>query len=702
MRPPTGATSLILALLVLAAGSAPAAVEKTLSRLLADDAADLPPGIAADDPLTASKIGPDLARLAAEHARHLRSGAATELVPSNPLLRLRGDRVLIDAVAAGDPAQLEQALVAAGLERPARYRRMVSGYLPITAITALPRLAALRFARPSYAATGVGSVTSQGDAAMRGPLSRSDLSVDGSGVTVGTLSDSYDCLGGAAGDVISLDLPAGIVVIDDSSCPNSDEGRAMMQIVADLAPGAAQGFHTAFGGQADFAKGIEELAGCPPGSVASCTPVPGFAADIVNDDFFYFAEPFFQDGIITQAVDQVVASGVAYFTLAGNHARKSYEAPFAPSGVFEPIFSGELHDFDPGAGVDPFQSITVPVGAEVIFSFQWDERYFSVSGPPGSATDYDIFVFDATGSRALALGAARNIGLDPIETFVFENEGSFDFDGVPGPDTTFNIGISEFSAPMGVDAGVLKYIALVNGALSAFTANEFDTASSTIYGHMNAAGAITVGAAFYFDTPFFGTSPASPEPFTSAGPTPILFDPIGTPILEVRAKPDLVAPDGGNNTFFGFDIPDPGDGSDMDSFPNFFGTSAATPHAAGVGALALETSNLTPSGLKQMMQAAAAMEDMGPPGFDDDTGFGFLEALNLLDSTVAPANWTGFCGISDYALTGVPNDGSQTFRATSSISWDDGSFFDLDGLAPENIFTDGFESGDVSSWSSCP
>ena len=41
----------------------------------------------------------------------------------------------------------------------------------------------------------------------------------------------------------------------------------------------------------------------------------------------------FQDGIVAQAVDQVVRQGVAYFTFAGNERRDAYQSPFRPSGI---------------------------------------------------------------------------------------------------------------------------------------------------------------------------------------------------------------------------------------------------------------------------------------------------------------------------------------------------------------------------------
>ncbi|MBP2680804.1 MAG: hypothetical protein H6Q78_667, partial [Candidatus Krumholzibacteriota bacterium] len=191
--------------------------------------------------------------------------------------------------------------------------------------------------------------------------------------------------------------------------------------------------------------------------------------------------------------------------------------------------------------------------------------------------------------------------------------------------STFNIVLVKSVLGGGPNPGLMKYIALVNGALNNFVPLEWDTQSSTTYGHMNSATGETVGAAFYYRTPEFGTTPPLREQFSSSGRTPILFDTAGNPVSILRNTPDISAVDGVNTTFFGNDIADPGDGSDTDTFPNFFGTSAAAPHAAAVAALLLDAvPGLTPAQVYQTLETTAI--DMNAPGWDENTGFGLIQA----------------------------------------------------------------------------
>jgi hypothetical protein len=485
----------------------------------------------------------------------------------------------------------------------------------------MARLKSLKFARPAYFSTNVGLTTSQGDIAVRSDVGRSLFNVDGTGITVGTLSDSFNCLGQAAADVASGDLPSGIQVLDDSACPSAtDEGRAMMQLITDIAPGADQAFHTAFSGQPAFAQGILDLAN------AGC--------NVIVDDVIYLAEPMFQDGIIAQAVNSVVASGVAYFSSAGNQDRRSYESAYRSSGIpitIDDILFGVAHDFDPGPGVDILQGITIPGNTTLIISFQWDSPYFSASGDPGSDNDLDIFVTNNDGSIVLAASTDSNTGDDPIEVLIYTNSSA--------QAGNFNLLVTNFSGP---DPAIMKYV-IFN---SAITMNEYDTAAGTSFGHANAAGAEAVAAAFYGNTPEFGVTPAIVESFSSAGGVQIVFDLSGNrlPTPEVRNKPEITAPDGTNTTFFGsFDV-------EPDGFPNFFGTSAAAPHAAAVAALLLEKQPalIANEVYDALEQTALDMDDPSTPefdvGFDFATGWGLIQADRALDRDFIYVEPNSVCG----------------------------------------------------------
>lgn len=602
-----------------------------------------------------SKVSQDLLDLYDSHVTE--EGIEKMIASSNktgidieqvPLTNIIDGMVVIDAVASGNGAvasEKAKALLAdlekLGLKNGSIYGRIVSGRFPINNINRLEDLESLNFVRPALAMTNAGSVTSQGDQSMRSDIARSVFSVDGSGVTVGALSDTFDNYLGtplttADDDVASGDLPKWdrMMILDDTAWPGIDEGRAILQIIHDVAPGANLAFHTAFNGEADFANGIKELAevGC----------------DVIVDDVIYFAEPMFQDGIIAQAVDEVKNMGVSYFSSVGNQARNAYESPFNNSGIPGFIPGSVFHDFDPGPGVDVFQSFTLAGnGALTIIVFQWSEPFYSVSGPPGSASDMDIFLTLNTplGRYLIALSTVFNIGHDPVEVIgLINNESTI----------TVDVSLELFEGP---PPEFMKYIVLVRGAYPD-SINEFKTYSGSTWGHSNAAGAEAVGAAYYADTPAFGQDSPLIEFFSSAGPTLIIFNIDGTrkSEYEIRNKPEIVAPDGGNTTFFY-----PGSDYEGDGFPNFRGTSASAPHAAGVAALLLEANGtLTPHYVSIVLEDTALdMDDPHTPGFfdtgfDSGTGFGLIQADLALAALAAPrrVKKTAANGLFDLLSTG--------------------------------------------------
>jgi hypothetical protein len=569
----------------------------------------MPSGAVLAGPKGSGKVDPALTALYQEHAAYVAKGAGVApFTSSNPLLRIVDERVVIDAVAETDPSALASELSALGMLHVSVFGRVVSGLFPIASITALDGVTHLRFARPAISRRRVGAVTSQGDQAIHADVARTTFGLSGAGIKVGVLSDSFNCLGGAPADVASGDLPLVQVLQEDPLCAfGTDEGRAMLQIVHDVAPGAFLAFATAEGGEANFANNILALAAS--------------GARVIVDDIGYPTELMFQDGISAQAVGTVVGQGVAYFSAAGNDARQSYESVFRPGAVFMDgqipapnpflhFFGGTAHNFAPSGPPDVFQRITIPQGGQLFIIFQWDSPGASACiGCPGSPNDLDIYLLNAAASQVVAASATDNLGGDPVEVLSFVNF---------GPTADFNLMIVNFTGP---SPGFVKYINDTNGALTGIV-QEFNTASGTVFGHPNAIGAEAVGAAAWYNTPAFGVSPPLLEPFSSSGPTSVLFDTAGNrfPSPVVRQKPGVVGPDGVNNTFFGVDIP-----QDPDTFPNFFGTSAAAPHAAAAAALLLQLQPiLPPVSIYSALRSTAI--DMGAPGVDFDTGYGLIQA----------------------------------------------------------------------------
>ena len=562
-------------------------------------------------------------------------------------MQIQGDKITVDITVKGDMAKTQAELEKKGLKVTGVYGRMISGMIPVKLLPQLETMASVRFVQPVYntihratprinagqpsKVAAASPVISQGDSAQRSHIARQKYGVNGDGVKIGILSNSYNNLGTAGDGVAAGELPGAgnpfgftkpVQVLQDGLSGGTDEGRGMAEIVHDVAPGAELAFNTANGGQAAFALSILKLAdrGC----------------NIITDDLFYLAEPFFQDGVVAQAVDKVKSQGVTYFSAAGNSSVRSYESNYRKSN-FEPFGTGlgTAHNFS-AAGDEPryFQPVYIPANSTFIASFQWDEPFYSAGGL-GSRSDLDIALLD-TGGNIVAYAFADNIGSgDPIELFGYFNDTESE---------TYFLSILKYDGP---DPKRLKYILYGSGAFYLTSPAIPGILAPTIVGHAKAEGAIAVAAAAWFETPVYGVDTALVEPFSSLGGVANYFDVDGNRIGKVvRRKPEITAPDGGNTSFFppaelfgNQDIP-----QDRDTFPNFFGTSAAAPHAAGVAALMIEAQQLktlTPDQIKgYMMIHTKDMDNPYTAGFDKGvdfcTGGGLIRADALVNKVRYP------------------------------------------------------------------
>ena len=583
------------------------------------------------------KIGPWLANLYDEYQQSPNKDAFTT---TNPVLKVHAGNVGVDMYA-NDPASLQSSLAGFGAENIKANGPLVSAQVPVSALGKLAALSSLEYADAVLAMTRAasqGKVVSQGDAAMNADVARANSGLDGTGVTVGVMSDSYGCNppapvpgapnSTAAQDAASQDVAANVQVLEDS-CPGTDEGRGMAQLVHDVAPGAAEKFHTANNGQLDFAQGILDLQKA--------------GANVIVDDVIYFAENMFSDGIVAQAADRAVKNGAAYFSSAGNDARHSYESAYHETTVTAPA-SGNLngngdpavlhaHDF---GGGDTLQKIHVTQSngqAVVLFSFQWDQPFRSSTAyaqatdpnggsPRGATGDMDMLIYDDNGvlvplcppgvSRGITcqLAGQRNIGGNAVDIGLLV---------VTGPKSSSGDFFVRFVRAGGAAPQHLKYVFFeFAGSMQIAT---HDTKSGSAYGHTNAANVGSVGASSWYLTPRFDTyfstlvqdTPGACDPgaclndFSSAGGVPIYLDKYGVRLNspDVRQTPLVTGPDGGNTTFFFADSSFDDDDNDgcnsptsrfitpcldnpADEFPNFFGTSASAPHVAGVAALMLD------------------------------------------------------------------------------------------------------------------
>ncbi len=615
-----------------------------------------------------------------------------------PLVRFHGNLAEVEVRLWAAGAAVERRLAAAGLELIGAYPKYgrVVGRCPLERLDEIAAIPEVSSVHPTYRPrTQTGSVTSQGDASIHADDARFYFGVDGTGVKVGVLSDSFhSTIGGttsaavcatASGDLpveiltgsmpqSSGDLPAEVTVLDNCaaggfcSSGETDEGAALAEIIHDLAPGAEILFHTAFRSEADFAEGISELAAC--------------GAQVVVDDVLWPAEPMFQDGIIAQEVQAAVDGGVAYFSSAGNQAGFGVDQTYSDSDAENnddeefPTTGVDLHAF--GAG-NRFASITIPPGCGVELILQWNQPFSGTLGA-GAANDLDLYLCRTEdGAQALPPDPPHLLGCDPEDEVNGALASSADVQGcgfsagdpfeilsysnASGSPVTGYMAVEHYC---GDKADVrFRIVTLATGGCSlatsgySFEAGIFDQAQ--IYGHTAAVGAHAVAAVFYGEIDLDGmheppTWQIDVKPSSSlGGDLPFYFDDAGIALTGApvtRSKPDLAAPEGTNTSFFGVDI-----AFDPDSFPNFFGTSAAAPHAAAVAALMLDRyPALTEPEIRAILSSAAT--DIEDAGADPLSGSGLVDAHQALVETPYSLVGTDPAGL-DFGLIEVGTSSTE-------------------------------------------
>lgn len=556
----------------------------------------------------------------------------------------------------------------------------------------LPKINA-REAAPAASESYCGPIPIEADAPLRADQARSSYDVDGSGVTIGIISDSFNQTSDPTSmekDVRSGALPGmgnpcgrttAVEIISDRRDDGEDEGRAMAQLVHGIAPGAKLLFADAGLSEVGMAQSIERLA------------IAG--ADIIVDDISWSSEPYYQKGLISAVIEYVKREkDVAYFTSIGNATAASISGPntglphnswqtnayrqmTCPDWVTVNVMNGskpervpaaslgmDCMDFDPSD--NPQQAYDVLTTQQSLIGNKFPISIYGSVGEPmhGVTTKFLVQFYRE---------------LDPSQDPEYVNEVGM----VGGGYTTIS---GKLDLPLNANVRMVVvrtahnpatpspalYLQFTRGA-DGIVERQFmgdgvhDWVGEGTYGHSADGSAVSVGSVDWQD-------PTTVRDYSSLGPGTLLYEPLSgsTPAARMAAPqivdlPHLMSVDGTQTTFFGEE-----ETEDGETVFRFEGTSAAAPNAAAVAALALSYRPwLSGAALTEFAIGTARSEIDGAPlvnpyspRFTDEHvfGAGLIDALGLLQAVEDEP------GPTPAAPTGL----NVTERKTDSlaVAWD--------------------------------
>jgi hypothetical protein len=503
---------------------------------------------------------------------------------------------------------------------------------------------------------GCRSLPVDADPAIRGAIARSTYGVDGTGVTIGIMSTSFDsdptAITRAADDVAAGLLPGSgnpcgrldpVEVLPNVPGETTDEGRAMAQLVHGVAPGA----HIVFAAAGD---------GTVAQAVAAVNALADAGADVIVDDMLLIEEPFFQESQLGVRIGELVDEGIVYLSAAGNEnlvgalgypsadlpigswSTARYRSTDCPAGVGEAsglVGPWDCMEFDPSGSGDATNTLTLEAATETVQAsceptcqptslpliMQWGEPQGAVAGSfaivgnvPGELIGHGDSYLAGLAAQGITLSNNTAEAL-PVEVSIVRSRAGESGETYPA----------------------VGFIAKTDGAQTLLHAEYFesqgdDSVGPTIFGHNGSPAAITVAAA-PFDVP------TNVEDFSSFGPVNYYVSPATTTsagetfvIPQRVSKPDITSVDYERTSFTESKL-EYGPGQYL--FP---GTSAATPVAGAVIALGLQARpDITPAQARAALTSTATALPVQYRDFTAEqvTGAGLVDAEAFVAAVLA-------------------------------------------------------------------
>ena len=438
---------------------------------------------------------------------------------------------------------------------------------------------------PLYATLAAGDALTEGDELLNAASARNRFDVDGTGVRVAVISDGIIGLDTA---IQASEAPRlrEAKPFGDGRLDRGQEGTAMIEIVHDLAPGAAISFGAVY-------TDLDHIAA-----------VNYFAqrVDIIVDDVS-FAYPANQRSDVsintTRALRHPDWPIRLYVTAAGNWAESHWSGTWqaGPDGTRIGLsLPGAVHRFDNSADsgmlLGAGNGFSVEQNDEIRLALFWDD-------PWGRSTnDYNLYLMSGGGDVLVSSEETQGIGVgqnQPREHLSYTHMGE--------PTELFAViqNRNDDALPVNFDLFVFQ-----TGRRQLRLSHQ--SPEGSLLAQSDAADALTVGAV--------NAGRQVVAEYSSRGPT-----------VNGIAKPEISAVDRVSvspSTVFG---------------PHFSGSSAAAPHVAGVAALLLEAQSalLASDGGSPLLERRLirdilmdTAQDILPVGRDHLTGAGLVDANQAL------------------------------------------------------------------------